>query len=155
MSKTNIDPRMATAEACVTKRLIDRWAEEAPEKVYAVFADGSEWTYRDLKKAVVCTAAGLQKLGVKQDDHVVSWLPNGPDAIRVWFALNYIGAVYVPINTAYRGGLLAHVIENSDAELIVAHADLVDRLMDVDLAKLKKLVCLGGKAIAGAGLVVL
>ena len=66
-------------------------------------------------------------LGVAQGDKVLSWLPNGPDAIRVWFGLNYLGAVYVPINLAYRGGLLAHVVANSDARLIVAHADLLGR----------------------------
>ena len=52
----------------------------------------------------------------------MSWLPNGMDALRLWFGLNYLGAVYVPINTAYRGGILQHVVKNSDAALIVAHA---------------------------------
>src|SRR5262249_36754273 len=70
-------------------------------------------------------------------------LPNGPDAIRVWFGLNYLGAVYVPINLAYRGGLLAHVVANSDARLIVAHADLLGRLADIDRAQLTDPVGLG------------
>ena len=52
----------------------------------------------------------------------------------MFFGVNYLGAVYVPINISYRGGLLAHVIENSDATLIVAHAELVRRLADVDRA---------------------
>lgn len=141
---TDIDPQICAAEECVTRPLIEHWAREQPDQIYALFADGLHWTYRDLQRIVKQTAFGLQQLDVKQGDHVVSWLPNGHDALRVWFALNYIGAVYVPINTAYRGGLLAHVIENSDAELIIAHADLVDRLEDVDIAKLKKIVCVGG-----------
>ena len=32
-----------------------------------------------------------------------SGLPNSADSLRVWFGLNYLGAVYVPINLAYRG----------------------------------------------------
>lgn len=142
----NIDRRIAPPEECVTGPLIDRWAAASPDKVYAVFPDESRWTYAELKAQVRRTAIGLQRLGVKQGDHVVSWLPNGPDAIRVWFALNTLGAVYVPINTAYRGGLLAHVVENSDAALIVAHADLVERLEEVPRARLRRLVCLGGPA---------
>jgi len=148
----NIDPRIAPPEQCVTGPLIDRWAAERPDKVYAVFPDDSRWTYAELKAKVVQTAIGLQQLGVKQGDHVVSWLPNGPDAIRVWFALNTLGAVYVPINTAYRGTLLAHVVENSDAELIIAHAELVDRLEEVPRARLRRLVCLGGAKRACADL---
>ena len=77
---------------------------------------------------------------------MLSWLPNGPDAIRIWFGLNYLGAVYVPINLAYRGGLLAHVVANSDAKLIVAHADLVGRLADIDRAALTAAVVLNGEA---------
>ena len=155
MTEPHIDPRIAAPEDCVTGRLIDRWAAAQPDKVYAVFPDGAEWTYAELRERVRRTALGLQRLGVRQGDHVVSWLPNGPDALRVWFALNYLGAVYVPINIAYRGGLLAHVIENSDASLIVAHADLAPRLAEVDRAKLRTLVCLSGRLEACGDLEVL
>jgi crotonobetaine/carnitine-CoA ligase len=155
MTRQNIDPRMAKPEDCVLRPLLDRRAAETPDKVYAIFQDDSSWTYAQLKEEVVRTAIGLQQLGVKQGDHVVSWLPNGPAAMRVWYALNYIGAVYVPINLAYRGGLLAHVVENSDAELIVAHADLAPRLADIDRAKLRKIVQLGGEAKPVADLEVL
>ncbi|HTE79195.1 MAG TPA: AMP-binding protein, partial [Reyranella sp.] len=98
------------------------------------------------------SAIGLAALGVTQGDHVLSWLPNGPDAIRIWFGLNYLGAVYVPINLAYRGGLLAHVVANSDAKLIVAHADLVGRLAAIDRAALTTAVVLNGEAAAIPGL---
>jgi hypothetical protein len=30
-------------------------------------------------------------------------------AVRLWFATNYIGAVWVPAITAYTGALLAHM----------------------------------------------
>lgn len=152
MTEANVDSRMAPPEACVTRPLIDRHAAATPDKVYAVFQDGTEWTYGQLRENVRRTAIGLQNLGVRQGDHVVSWLPNGPDALRVWFAINYIGAVYVPINTSYRGGILAHVVENADADLIVAHAGLAPRLEDIDRAKLTQLVVLGGKLDACADL---
>jgi crotonobetaine/carnitine-CoA ligase len=114
--------------------------------VFAKFADGSEWTYSQLHSRTIMTAAALQLLGVRQGDHVLSWLPNGADALRVWFGLNYLGSVYVPINTAYKGRLLEHVIENSDAKLIIAHGDLIPRLNEVKLARLEKLVGLGPEA---------
>ena len=152
MTETPIDPRLPAAQDCVTRILIDRRAAETPDKVYAVFPDGERWTYARLRAEVRQAAAGLAALGVKQDDHVVSWLPNGQDALRTWYAINYLGAVYVPINTAYRGGLLAHVIENSDAELIVAHRDLAPRLEDVPTARLKTLVRVAGDASPCAGL---
>src|SRR5947199_308892 len=61
---------------------------ERPSATFAVLEDGQNLTYRDMLHLVKETAAGLQALGVRQDDHVLSWLPNGLDALRVWFALN-------------------------------------------------------------------
>ncbi|HJQ55667.1 MAG TPA: AMP-binding protein, partial [Vineibacter sp.] len=147
MPKTWHDPRVPAPEACVLRPLLERRAADTPDKVFIRFADGSEWTYRQTLDIARRTASGLRALGVRQGEHVLSWLPNGPDAIRVWFGLNLLGAVYVPINLAYRGRLLAHVVENSDASLIVCHADLLPRLADIDRARLRRAVVLGGAAV--------
>ena len=109
MSRSWFDPRVPSADVCVLRPLLDRRAGATPDKVFARFADGTEWTYT-LRAIARRTAIGLAALGVAQGDKVLSWLPNGPDAIRIWFGLNYLGAIYVPINLAYRGGLLAHVV---------------------------------------------
>ncbi|TXL71834.1 ATP-dependent acyl-CoA ligase [Vineibacter terrae] len=146
------DPRVPAPEDCVLRPLLERRAAATPDKVFIRFADGSTWTYRQTLEIARRTASGLRALGVRQGEHVLSWLPNGPDAIRVWFGLNMLGAVYVPINLAYRGRLLAHVVENSDAALIVAHAELFVRLADIDRAKLKRAVILGGDAPAVPGI---
>jgi crotonobetaine/carnitine-CoA ligase len=37
--------------------------------------------------------------------------------LDTWFGLSYLGAVYVPVNLAYRGRILEHVDENADARL--------------------------------------
>jgi carnitine-CoA ligase len=138
------DPRLPPRDQCVLRPMLDRWAREQPEATYVKFWDGSAWTYADLHQQVRRVARGLETLSVKRGDRVVMWLPNGPEGLLTFFGINYLGAVFVPINTSYRGGLLEHVLENSDAELIVAHAQLASRLADVDLAKLGKLVVVGG-----------
>jgi crotonobetaine/carnitine-CoA ligase len=115
-------------EECVLRDVLERRGAEAPDAVFAVFEDGTEWTHSELLELTRATAAGLQALGVEQGDSVVVWLPNGPDVVRFWFAINYLGAVYVPINTAYRGNVLAHVVENSGAWLAIADGRLVERL---------------------------
>src|SRR5690606_28073964 len=64
--------------------------------------------------------------------------------LLTWFGINYLGAVYVPINTAYRGGVLAHAIALSDARLGIVHAELLPRLEQLGLSRLETLVCLHG-----------
>ncbi len=90
-------------------------------------------------------AAGLQRLGVKQQDPVLVWLPNGLEHTMIWFAINYIGAVFVSVNTAYKGGLLEHVLRNSAASVGVVHAELLDRLAAIDLSNLTKVVVVGAE----------
>ena len=98
-----IDPRMPAPEACIQRYMLDRWAETQPDKTFAIFADGSEWTYRQTRDMAAATANALRALGVRQGERVLIWLPNSADCLRVWFGLNYLGAVFVPINLAYRG----------------------------------------------------
>ena len=144
------DPAIPRRRDVVTRDLIDRWAEERGPRVFARFdsLDGAveDWTYARFRELVLQTALGLQRLGVGMGDHVLVWLPNGREHVRVFFALNYLGAVCVPINTAYKGGLLAHVVELSDAKLGIVHADLAPRLAEVDTAALETLVIVGGEA---------
>src|SRR4051794_40209541 len=117
------DPRVPQAADCVVREILDRRAQEHGERVYATFLNGEpDWTFADLRRHVVEAANGLRACGVKQGDHVLAWLPNGTEALRVFLAINYLGATFVPINTAYRGRLLEHAIRLSDATLMVAHA---------------------------------
>ena len=155
MSDLSSDPRIPPRDRCVLRYLLERLAAETPDKVFVQFDSGEAWTYEELRLRLVDRAIALQGLGVRQGEHVVSWFPNGPEALLMFLGLNYIGAVYVPINISYRGGLLAHVVENSDAKLIVAHSDLVPRLAEVDLALLETCVCVGAPVEPIPGLTLL
>jgi crotonobetaine/carnitine-CoA ligase len=140
----HLDPRMPRPDQCVQRYMIERWARTQPDKTFAIFADGEQWTYGDMQAYAIRTASALRALGVKQGERVLVWLPNNADCLRVWFGLNYLGAVFVPINTAYRGSLLEHAIGLSEARLMIAHADLCPRLKDVDRKAVRELIVLGG-----------
>lgn len=144
LAARHLDPRMPAPDHVVLRYTLERQSRERPDKVFAVFEDGTSWTYRQTWDLALRTANALRKLGVQQGDNVLTWLPNGPHAIQMWYGLNCLGAVVVPINTAYRGRLLEHVIRNSRARLIVAHADLMERLGEIDLAQLNVAVVVGG-----------
>lgn len=150
---THSDPRVLERRKCVLRYLIDDFAASQPDAIYAVFEDGGQWTYAQLRDLVVRKAAGLQKLGVARGDHVAVWLPNGREALITFYAINYLGGVFVPFNTAYRGMILEHVLANSDAKVLVAHGGLLDRLVGIDTAAVETVVTLGeGPAISGMAL---
>ena len=58
----------------------------------------------------------------------------------------------MPLNLDYRGGLLAHAVALSDAQVIVADPTLVPRLAEIDRAGLSTLVTLGAPVAAPPGL---
>lgn len=155
MSSTCSDSRVPTADRCVVRHLLESRALKQPQQVFVLFADGSRWTCQQLLDEVVRTAASLQSLGVQQHDVVQVWLPNGPDALRVWLAINYLGAVYAPMNPAYRGGILEHVLNNTGARLLIGHAGLLPRLADIARPHLRTVVGLGGEPVPIEGLAVL
>ena len=148
---SHTDPRVPARDRCVVRYLIDRHEAERGDDVYVLFDQGVHWTYRQLAQKVRRIAAGLQALGIRQGDHVLAWQPNTPQMLLTFYAINYLGAVYVPINTAYRGRVLEHVIENSDARVAVVHADLAPRLVGAQLAALSHLVVVGGVGDGGCG----
>ena len=137
---------LASRTECVLRYVLDRWAETKPEQVFCVFEDDTEWTYRETRERTRRLGAALQAIGVAEGDHVVVWLPNGKACLEAYFALGYIGAVFVPVNVAYRGDLLAHVIDNSDARIALVHPDLVSRLDEIDTGRLETIVTVGPKA---------
>lgn len=140
------DPRVLDRRICVLRYLIDDWAAKQPNTIYAVFEDGGAWTYAELRDLVIAKAAGLQKLGVARGDHVAVWMQNGREALITFYAINYLGAVFVPFNTAYRGAILEHVLANSDATLLIAHGALLDRLQGIDTAAITTILALGAPA---------
>lgn len=148
----HLDPRMPAPEACVQRYMLERWASVQPEKVFATFADGSEWTYAETLRQAVTTANALRALGVRQGERVMCWLPNSADCLKVWFGLNHLGAVFVPLNLAYRGNLLRHAVKLSEARLGIVHVDLHQRLGEVELSKLEEIVVLGGQGSNVPGL---
>lgn len=153
MAAAHSDKRIAARDDCVVRNVLDRHATEQPDKVFIATPDGRSITYREMREEALKTATALHGMGVRQGGFVMSWLPNGIDIIRVLLATNYLGAIHVPINTAYRGGLLEHVIRNSGATVLVAHHELVGRLVDINHGELKHVVIVGPEALVPPGLI--
>jgi crotonobetaine/carnitine-CoA ligase len=137
------DTRIPARSQAVVRDLLDRWNSEKPDAPFAVFWCGETLTFAEMHLRARKVAAGLAAQGVRQGDTVVVWLPNGVTCLEAWFGINWLGAVYVPLNTAYKGGVLEHVVDNAGAAVIVVHADLVSRLKTIDRGLLEKAIVIG------------
>ena len=64
--------------------------------------------------------------GIGHGDRVCLFLPNCPEFMYCWFGLSLIGAISVPINTAYKRDEAAYILNNAGASAIVTHTSLLD-----------------------------
>lgn len=100
-----------------------RAAAEVPDQPFIRMAAG-EWTYRQIDEESDCLAAGLHAQGVRAGHHVSLMLPNCIEMAVLWFALAKLGAVAAPVNTSFRGAVLADAVNLVESRLAVVHATL-------------------------------
>jgi carnitine-CoA ligase len=117
------------ADVCVLRYALQRNARDKPDEIFAAFQGGERWTFAQTMREVESLAGNLHELGVRQGDHVVLVLPTSPLALRLMFAINYLGAVYVPVNPALKGSSLEHVLHNAGAKLAVVHDSVLERVL--------------------------
>ena len=116
------------AEICVLRYALERHAREQPDRIFAAFEGGERWTFAQSLEQVQNLAGHLHALGVRQGDRVVLVLPTSPLSLRTMFAINYLGAVYVPVNPALKGSALEHVLHNAGAALAIVQDGVFDRV---------------------------
>ncbi|MDY7035659.1 MAG: AMP-binding protein [Thermodesulfobacteriota bacterium] len=89
------------------------------------------FSYNETNRLANQVANGYVSLGVEKGDKVTAMLPNSPEFVLNWFALAKLGAVDSPINTAYKGDLLRHVIINSNTKVLLIYEDFLERIIPI------------------------
>jgi len=92
--------------------------------------------------------------GVEPGDRVAIWSPNVQEWVVALLGLQSAGAAVVPINTRYKGGEAAHILQRSRARLLLTvdgflGNDYVSMLEGHDLPHLEGTVVLRGASRAG------
>lgn len=87
-------PRSLRYPTTTLGRLIDQAAERFGD-VDAIVYNQARCTYRDLLARVNRAAGGLARLGVRKGDRVVLALPNCPEYVVSFFAIQKLGAVVI------------------------------------------------------------
>ncbi len=139
------DRSRPTQQDAVLPFMLERNVRQAPDRTCCKFADGRSWTYQQTLDLTRQTAAYFSSIGIERGDLVLAWLPNGPEMLRIWFALNYMGAVFVPLNLDYRGRILEHAISETRSRTMLAHPDLIERLETIQTSALTTVLAVGGE----------
>jgi len=101
-------------EDLTVSEMVARTAARHPDKVAVVHGD-RRITYRALVDESRRLALGLLALGLKPGDRAVMQLPNIPEFVTTYLALNWIGAIPVMALRAHRHAEVRHFIRAAGA----------------------------------------
>ena len=89
-------------------------------KTAIIFQD-TPISYAALDTAIERAAEGLAARGVERGDRVAILLPNIPQFVIAYYAVQRIGGVVVPINVLYKTEEIAYVLNDSEAKALIVY----------------------------------
>ena len=137
------DPRFEQDLATVLAKRVAR----SPDKPW-LLTEERAYSYREIGERSGRLAQGFADAGIGKGDTVLIMLPDTVDYIVIWCALAKLGAIEVPVNIHYRGGILKHVVNDSLARTMVVDSQFVERMANIagETEHLRELVLLGDDA---------
>jgi crotonobetaine/carnitine-CoA ligase len=129
-SGESIESQWKAGEQDTMTAALARAVAQWPDRQWLDFL-GETFTFGEIDRLSTRLTNELRRLGVVPGQTVVTFLDNGPDAIISWFAINKCGGITVPINTAYRGEFLRHLVADAGARIVLAETDYAERLAQI------------------------
>lgn len=108
------------------------FARRTPDKEMLV-CDGRRVTYRELERRIREVAGGLAKLGLREGDRIVLYLPNGVEIVELLYAAFTLGAIAIPVTTRITIRELTYFCQDSGAKIVVCspqHAEGVRGIVE-------------------------
>jgi long-chain acyl-CoA synthetase len=109
--------------------LLPRHVRHRGERTAVVF-EAQRFTFREFNARVNRLANALTHLGVCKGDKVATILPNCVALLEVYWAVAKLGAVVVPLSAMLRPKALVSLIDDSDAETIIASEEFARPLAE-------------------------
>lgn len=118
----------------ITQRHIGRaialQAQQIGDKPFLLFDDDS-LSFAEVNQRVNNLAAGLADRGLVPGERVAFYMDSGPEVIFLALAVNKLGAIWIPINTDYKGSWLVDTISRSRPHILVTDRAHEQRLAQV------------------------
>ena len=115
---------------CIISKILESKAKLNPLHEF-IITDNKNFTYQEINQNANKLAHGLSNFGVSKGDKVSVLMDSSPQYLDVWFAISKVGAVEVPVNTAYKGEILKHILESSDTKYIIFDNKYLEEIIKI------------------------
>ena len=114
------------SESAMSDNLYELFESRFPADRSSLFIetpDGRTYSYASIEAMSGRFARLLASLGVAPGDRVAVQVEKSPEAIALYLACLRAGAVYLPLNTAYRSAEIAYFLGDSEPRVAVVEPD--------------------------------
>ncbi|MFD2234539.1 class I adenylate-forming enzyme family protein [Phaeospirillum tilakii] len=102
---------------------LERHAQRQPDRDALRF-EGRSVTFAELDRDAGRLAAALHRRGIGPGDRVALYLPNQPQFLVAYYAVQKLGAVAVSVNPMFKSDEVRYLLEDSAAAAVLAPAGL-------------------------------
>jgi long-chain acyl-CoA synthetase len=95
----------------------EKVSQDFPRKLALIYL-GVKYSFSQLREATESLSAGLHRIGVTKGDKAILYLPNCPQWVITWLALQRIGAIAIPISPIYTPIDLEYMANDSESETV-------------------------------------
>jgi len=101
-----------------THRLIYESSSKNPDETAIIF-HGGKITYRELNRYIERTASYLYKIGIRKGDVIAIYLPNCPQFIFSYYAIQKVGGIPTAVSFLYSPREVKHQLKDSGSKAII------------------------------------
>ena len=99
--------------------IIEESSNRIPNREVFIFKEiNKRYTYKEFNEKVNKVCNGLIKKGIKKRSHVGLWMDNIEQWYILFFAVNKIGGIVVPINTSFKSEEMDIILNNFDIDYL-------------------------------------
>jgi crotonobetaine/carnitine-CoA ligase len=130
-------------------KVLERNARERPRK--PALREGERLiAHAELVVEADRRGSALKGLGIGWQERFLIMMDNHLEHVLTWLGATFHGRIQVQVNTAYKGTILAHVINNAAADTIVIEDAYCERLAAIsgEVPELRRVIVRGGDGSA-------
>ncbi|MGE3871989.1 MAG: malonyl-CoA synthase [Parvibaculaceae bacterium] len=137
------EPKLRNLPALVRHQM------KSPDKAFIKNSDGRTLTFLDFWTLAGQMANALAASGVKAGDRVAVQVEKSPEAIALFLACARLGAVYLPLNTAYTQAEIDYFVGDAEPSALIVMPERLEAM--TELGKPHKISAVLALGIKGDG----
>ncbi|MBO67920.1 MAG: malonyl-CoA synthase [Acidiferrobacteraceae bacterium] len=116
---------------------------KSKESLFTTTPSGSQIAYSDVDNLTARLAGALRTLGLGHGDRLISSVEKSPEALLLYLAILRLGAILVPLNTAYTIREFRYFVDDIKPKVVVVRPDIDTEQESVANASGAKIATLG------------